>query len=156
VYLGIHDPIPRKELHQVTANHHAMLVRQEGKFLLVPVDTYSFRHSDNDDRMTLEEAEQKMKQRVKRFEKRVRSMATLQAHNDEEDATTTAGGAAAGGMTLERARPAGTTKSQTTEKTEKADDAFADAPSSRNKAGECAAVHSATVAMRNASLAISS
>lgn len=145
MYLGSRDQVPRKEIHQQAANHYAMLVRQEGKFLLVPVETYSFRHTDNDDRMTLEEAEQKMKSRVKRFEKRVRNMATLQQHHDEEDAAagltnnaTAAegggGGNAASALALERARPMGITKTQT-EKVEKADDAFADTPAVRSKAG---------------------
>ena len=82
--------------------------------------------------MTLEEAEQKMKTRMKRFEKRVRSMATLQAQLEEDDngtTTATGGSSASSGMALARVRPLATTK-QVYDTTEKADDAFADTPSS--------------------------
>lgn len=134
-YIGAHEPVPRKEIHQQQPNHFVLLMRHEGRFTLVPADNYAFRHVDAAATgpgaiLTLEEAEQKMKTRMRRFEKRVRGMATLQAQNDEEEGGPSAGGGGGGGggggMALERARPTLTGKIQPAPREDKADDAFSE------------------------------
>ena len=130
-YIGTHDTVPRKQIHQAGTNHFLLLRRSaEGRFTFVPTEKYAFRHVDaSAPTLTLEEAEQKMKSRMKRFEKRIKSMSTLQAQNDEEDGVSSGvggGGGGGGGLAMERARPTLTGKIQPAPREEKADDAFSD------------------------------
>ena len=157
-YLGAREPPPRKEIHAMTPNHFLLLQRSpDGKFSFVNVENYAFRHVDSSAATTsLEEAEQKMKQRMKRFEKRVKSMNNILGGDEDEEGG--AGGAAGkaggggGGLAMEGARPSIAGKIQPAERVEKADDAFEDmgVVSSKSAAAAGASVASLTSGARKA------
>jgi len=124
VYVGGRDP------KEQTAPHQFVLLERRGnKFFLHQLESYKFRHDDaTAENMTLEEAEQKMRGRVRRFEKRMRSMASLMAHDNDEEGTSA-------GTVLERARPSLAGKVTRAPDQDRADDAFADIGGRSSKVG---------------------